>query len=35
MKETRMQLSNQNGKSLLNFILFFFHVPPFVQVDGP
>ena len=35
MKEIRMQLSDQNRKSQLNLILFFFQVPPFVRVDSP
>ena len=35
MKEIRMQLSDQNCKSQLDFILFFVQVPPFVRVDRP
>ena len=35
MKEITMHLSDQNYKSQLNLILFFFQVLPFVCVDGP
>ena len=35
MKEMTMHLSNQNYKSWLNLILFFFQVPPFVRADSP
>ena len=35
MKEIRMQLSDENCKSQLNLILFFFQVSPFVCVDSP
>ena len=35
MKEITMHLSDQNYKSQLNLILFFFQVPPFVRVDSP
>ena len=35
MKEIRMQLSDQNCKSQLNLILFFFQVPPIVRFGSP
>ena len=35
MKDITMHLFNQNYKSQLNLIMFFFQVPPFVRVDSP
>ena len=35
MKEIKMQPLDENCKSQLNLILFYFHVPPFVRVDSP
>ena len=35
MTEIIIHLSNQNFKSHLNLILFFFQVPPLVCVDSP
>ena len=34
MKEIKMHLSDQNLKSQLKLILFFFQVPPFIFVDS-
>ena len=34
MKEITMHLPDQNYKTQLNLILFFFQVPPFIPVDS-
>ena len=35
MKDITIHLFDQNNKSQLNLILFFFQVPPLVRADSP